>query len=167
MTDRPASWRMPTPNQMEKLAAEAVRRPAVPAAAPNEALPPHIGTRCLETLAPARPAPRCGNDVFRRSSACAARLLPALERTVEIQIVDAVRPYAGRRSGRRSRSGSSTIRASNAQDDTKRTGAGRVSRSSARQKSAAGAIARAIGGPISLGHGNPLQSGNFHGQARR
>jgi hypothetical protein len=26
MTDRPASWRMPTPKQMEKLAAEAARK---------------------------------------------------------------------------------------------------------------------------------------------
>jgi hypothetical protein len=39
MTERPASWRMPTPKQMEKLAAEAARRPAVPAAAPDEVLP--------------------------------------------------------------------------------------------------------------------------------
>src|SRR5712664_4623097 len=30
MSDRPASWRIPNPKQMEKLAAEAARRPAAP-----------------------------------------------------------------------------------------------------------------------------------------
>jgi hypothetical protein len=40
MTDRPASWRMPTPKQMEKLAAEAGLKPALPAGAPEEPLPP-------------------------------------------------------------------------------------------------------------------------------
>jgi hypothetical protein len=39
MSDRPASWRMPTPKQMEKLAAEAVRRVAPSAAAPDAPLP--------------------------------------------------------------------------------------------------------------------------------
>jgi hypothetical protein len=34
-----ASWRMPTPKQMEKLAAEAARRPAPAAAAPDVPLP--------------------------------------------------------------------------------------------------------------------------------
>src|ERR1700754_779474 len=39
MTDRPASWRMPTPKQMEKLAAELARRPGPTAATPDEPLP--------------------------------------------------------------------------------------------------------------------------------
>ena len=39
MTDRPASWRMPTPKQMVKLAAEAARKPATAAAAQYDALP--------------------------------------------------------------------------------------------------------------------------------
>jgi hypothetical protein len=39
MTDRPASWRMPTPKQMEKLAAEASRESGVPAGAPEDPLP--------------------------------------------------------------------------------------------------------------------------------
>src|SRR6266403_660765 len=39
MSDRPASWRMPTPKQMEKLAAEAVRRRGPSAAAPDAPLP--------------------------------------------------------------------------------------------------------------------------------
>src|SRR5215207_6599611 len=38
MTDRPASWRMPTPKQMEKLTAEARRR-GPSAAAPDAPLP--------------------------------------------------------------------------------------------------------------------------------
>jgi len=38
MTDRPASWRMPSSKQMEKLAAEAAHRPAPPAAAPDAPL---------------------------------------------------------------------------------------------------------------------------------
>src|SRR5450631_2890808 len=39
MTDRPASWRMPTPKQMEKLAVEAARRRGSAAAAPDAPLP--------------------------------------------------------------------------------------------------------------------------------
>jgi hypothetical protein len=39
MTDRPASWRKPTPKQMEKLGAEAVRKAASRAAAPDPELP--------------------------------------------------------------------------------------------------------------------------------
>jgi hypothetical protein len=39
MTDRPASWRMPIPKQMEKLAAEAARRPGPSAAGPDAPLP--------------------------------------------------------------------------------------------------------------------------------
>jgi hypothetical protein len=39
MTDRPASWRMPTPKQMEKMAIEAGRQPALPAEGPEEPLP--------------------------------------------------------------------------------------------------------------------------------
>lgn len=35
MTDRPAKWRMPTPKQMDKFAAEAAR--------PTEAAPPAAG----------------------------------------------------------------------------------------------------------------------------
>jgi hypothetical protein len=48
MTDRPASWRMPTPKQMEKLAAEASRKPALPAGAPEEPLPPEYWQSLLQ-----------------------------------------------------------------------------------------------------------------------
>src|SRR5258708_39763827 len=49
MTDRPASWRMPTPTQMEKMAA-AVGRKAPPARglAPDEDLPPEYWQALLD-----------------------------------------------------------------------------------------------------------------------
>jgi hypothetical protein len=39
-------WRMPTPKQMEKLAAEAARRPALAVAAPNAPLPAEYWEQC-------------------------------------------------------------------------------------------------------------------------
>jgi hypothetical protein len=48
MTDRPASWRMPTPKQMEKLAAEASRKTALPAGAAEEPLPPEYWLSLLQ-----------------------------------------------------------------------------------------------------------------------
>jgi hypothetical protein len=97
MTDRPASWRMPTPKQMEKLAAEAARRPAVPAAAPNEALPAEYWDSLLKD-------PRAGATGAqmrqRRLSEIQRHVLRVscrrCERTVEIQTVDAVRLYGGK-----------------------------------------------------------------------
>jgi hypothetical protein len=76
MTDRPASWRMPTPKQMEKLVTEAARMAPVPAAAPDEALPPEYWNSLLKD-------PR-GGDGVRTTKAigdprpCAAHLLPPL-----------------------------------------------------------------------------------------
>ena len=37
MNDRPASWRMPTPKQMEKLATKPSRQPEAPVATPGPA----------------------------------------------------------------------------------------------------------------------------------
>ncbi|WP_407120210.1 hypothetical protein [Bradyrhizobium sp. STM 3561] len=94
MTDRPASWRMPTPKQMEKLAAEAGRRRAPSAAGPDT--PPSAeywesvlkDPRAGATLAQAR---------HRRLSEIKGRVLRVscrrCERTVEIQTADAVRLY--------------------------------------------------------------------------
>jgi hypothetical protein len=49
MTDRPASWRMPTPKQMEKMAAAVGRNaPPVRGLAPNEDLPPEYWQALLE-----------------------------------------------------------------------------------------------------------------------
>jgi len=154
MTDRPASWRMPTPKQMEKLAGEA-RRPSVHAAAPDEALPTEYWESLLQD-------PRAGNGVRmrqRKLSEIQHHVLRVSCRRCE-RIVE--RPWmlsassAATPSGKMSRSGSWTTGANNAPADTKKTAAGRRSRRHRRQKSTAGAIARAVGAPISLGHGNLL-----------
>ena len=47
---------MPTPKQMEKLAAEAARKAPVPAEAPDEALPPEYWDSLLKD-------PRAGDSV--------------------------------------------------------------------------------------------------------
>src|ERR1700722_7587825 len=103
---------MPTSKQMEKLAAEAARRPVIPAAAPDEALPAEYWESLLQDPR-ARDGVRRGQRKLSEIQHHVLRVsCRRCERTVEIQIVDAVRLYAGRRSGRRSRSDSSTIRAS-------------------------------------------------------
>jgi hypothetical protein len=94
MTDRPASWRMPAPKQMEKLAAEAARRPAVPAAAPDAPLPDAYWDSVLED-------PRAetgGTQIRQRRLVEIQRHVLRIscrrcEHTVEIQTVDAVRLY--------------------------------------------------------------------------
>ena len=94
MTDRPASWRMPTPKQMEKLAAEAVRSRAPSAAAPYAPLPAEYWESVLKD-------PRAGATGTqmrpRRLSEIQRHVLriscSRCERTVEIQTVDAVRLY--------------------------------------------------------------------------
>ncbi|WP_456749559.1 MULTISPECIES: hypothetical protein [Bradyrhizobium] len=91
MTDRPASWRMPTPKQMEKLAAEADRRRAPPAAGPDAPLPAEYWESVLKD-------PRAGAQAQqRRLSEIKAHVLRVscrrCERTVEIQSADAVRLY--------------------------------------------------------------------------
>src|SRR6202011_3506076 len=95
MTDRPASWRMPTPKQMEKLAAEAVRKVASTTAAPDAALPAEYWESVLED-------PRVGDDVRMRQRKLSEIQRHVLcvncrrcERTVEIQTVDAVRLFGG------------------------------------------------------------------------
>jgi hypothetical protein len=97
MTDRPASWRMPTPKQMEKLAAEAARRPAKPAAAPEAPLPAEYWDSVLKDP-----------QAFSSSSETRHRRLSEIQRhvlrvactrcqrTVEIQTSDAVRLYGGK-----------------------------------------------------------------------
>ena len=96
MTDRPASWRMPNPKQMEKLAAGAVRKPAIPVTAPDDPLPAEYWDSILRD-------PRVSaNDAQLRKR----RLLEIqrhvlrvgcrrCRRTVEIQTVDALRLYGG------------------------------------------------------------------------
>jgi hypothetical protein len=97
MTDRPASWRMPTPKQMEKLAAEAVRESPLPAAAPDAPLPAEYWDALLRD-------PRAqinGAELRRRRLVEIQRHVLRVscrrcERTVEIQTVDAVRLYGGK-----------------------------------------------------------------------
>ena len=86
---------MPTPKQMEKLAAEAARRPAVPAAAPDEALPAEYWESLLQD-------PRARDGVRmrqRKLSEIQHHVLRIFcrrcERIVEIQTVDAVRLFGG------------------------------------------------------------------------
>jgi hypothetical protein len=96
MTDRPASWRMPTRKQMEKLDAEAAQRPPAPAAAPDASLPAEYWDSLLKD-------PRAAaNDIQMRQRRLAEIRRHVLrvscrrcERTVEIQTVDAIRLYGG------------------------------------------------------------------------
>jgi hypothetical protein len=92
MTDRPASWRMPTRKQMEKLAAE---HPAPAVAAPDSPLPDEYWDSLLKD-------PHAGDGVRmpqRKLSEIRRHVLRVscrrCERVVEIQTVDAVRLYGG------------------------------------------------------------------------
>jgi hypothetical protein len=97
MTDRPASWRMPTPKQMGKLAAEAARRPSLAAAAPDAPLPAeHWDSLLKDPRAGATPAQvrqRSLSEIQRHVLRVSCR---RCERTVEIQTVDAIRLYGGK-----------------------------------------------------------------------
>jgi hypothetical protein len=92
MADRPASWRMPTPKQMEKLAAEAVRKSTNPA--PDAALPAEYWDSVLKD-------PRASTNGLqlrqRRLSEIQRHVLRVscrrCERIVEIQTADAIRLY--------------------------------------------------------------------------
>jgi hypothetical protein len=94
MTDRPASWRMPSSKQMEKLAAEAAHRPAPPAAAPDAPLPAEYWE---SVLSDPRAAATGAQMRQRRLSEIQHHILRVCsrrcERTVEIQKADAVRLY--------------------------------------------------------------------------
>jgi hypothetical protein len=86
---------MPTPKQMEKLAAEAARHPVPPAGAPDAPLPAEYWDALLKD-------PRAGNGVRMRERKLSEIQRHVLrvscrrcERTVEIQTVDAVRLFGG------------------------------------------------------------------------
>jgi hypothetical protein len=100
MTDRPASWRMPSTKQMKKMAAaRRSKAPATPALAPDNDLPPEYWQALLEDA---------GAEVAPSESSVAALLLTEIplhllrvscrrcSRTVEIQKVDAIRLYGER-----------------------------------------------------------------------
>ena len=86
---------MPTPKQMEKLAAEAARKLAVPAPAPDEALPTEYWESLLQD-------PRARDGVRMRQRKLSEIQHHVLrvscrrcERILEIRTVDAVRLYSG------------------------------------------------------------------------
>jgi hypothetical protein len=87
---------MPTPKQMEKLAAEAARRSAPPAAAPEAHLPAEYWESVLKDP---RAGPTGAQMRQRRLSEIPRHVLRVscrrCERTVEIQTADAVRLYGG------------------------------------------------------------------------
>jgi hypothetical protein len=87
---------MPTPNQMKKLASEAARRPAVPAATPDDPLPAEYWDSVLKD-------PRVGDGVQMRQRKLLEIQRHVLrvscrrcQRTVEIQTLDAIRLYGGK-----------------------------------------------------------------------
>jgi hypothetical protein len=88
---------MPTPKQMEKLAAETAGIPANPAAAPDAPLPTEYWDSVLRD-------PRAGGSAAhlreRRLSEIPRHVLRVscrrCDRTLEIQTVDAVRLYGGK-----------------------------------------------------------------------
>lgn len=101
MTDRPASWRMPTPKQMEKLAAAAAVRANVPLVrtpGPGDEMPPEYWQAVLDDADgdPGPPAP--GPSLRMQRLAEIRRHLLRVGcrrcgRTVEIQKADAIRLY--------------------------------------------------------------------------
>src|ERR1700724_2581702 len=96
MTERPAIWRMPTPKQMEKLAAEAARRPSPSAAAPDAPLPAEYWESVLKDTragaAETQIRQRRLSEIQRHVLRVSCR---RCERTVEIQTAEAVRLYGG------------------------------------------------------------------------
>jgi hypothetical protein len=97
MTDRPASWRMPSTKQMEKVAAALSRKgPVTPALAPDDDLPPEYWQALLED-AGAEVVPSNSSIAALRLTEIARHLLRVscrrCSRIVEIQKVDAIRLY--------------------------------------------------------------------------
>ena len=99
MTDRPASWRMPTRAQMEKMAAAVGRKmPHARGLAPNDDLPPEYWQALLaDARADEAHLPRRQPECSLRLDQIPKHLLRVgcrrCGRTVEIQKVDAVRLY--------------------------------------------------------------------------
>jgi hypothetical protein len=99
MTDRPASWRMPSPKQMEKLAAAAVVRrnvPPVRTPGPGDEMPPEYWQAVLDDpRADAKPKTAAPSIRMQRLSEISQQILRVscrrCARIVEIQKADAVR----------------------------------------------------------------------------
>ena len=100
MTDRPASWRMPTPKQMKKLAAAAVGRQACATrpVSPTDEMPPEYWKAVLADAVADASSPGPGAAGVRtRLSQIPQHILRVgcrrCGRTVEIQKADAARLY--------------------------------------------------------------------------
>jgi hypothetical protein len=97
MTDRPASWRMPTQKQIERLASLVGRQAAkAPAAGRADTMPPQYGESVLNNpLADGRPSPAGPSTQTLRLSEIRQHILRVscnrCGRTVEIQKADAIR----------------------------------------------------------------------------
>jgi hypothetical protein len=98
MSDRPASWRMPTPKQMEKLAGASRNTPPVRTPDPNNEMPPEYWQAVMDDpLAEAKP--RAVGSPIRalRLSEISQHILRVscrrCARIVEIQKPDAIRLY--------------------------------------------------------------------------
>lgn len=101
MTDRPASWRMPTRKQMERMAAAAPvggKTPPARGLGPNDDLPPEYWQALMDDGCRRRPS---GPRRVRKPAAAVSEIPQHLlrvscrrcGRTVEIQKADAVRLY--------------------------------------------------------------------------
>jgi hypothetical protein len=99
MTDRPASWRMPTRKQMELMAAAVGRKaPPVGGLAPDDDLPPEYWHALFADARAdgANPGPGASGRALRLDQIPQHLLRVSCRRcgrTVEIQKVDAVRLY--------------------------------------------------------------------------
>jgi hypothetical protein len=97
MTDRPASWRMPTRKQMEKMAAAlSSKAPVTPALAPGDDLPAEYW-QALLAHAGTEGEPAESSIAMLRLAEISRHLLRVgcrrCGRTVQIQKVDALRLY--------------------------------------------------------------------------
>jgi len=99
MTDRPASWRMPTPKQMAKMAAAVgTNVPPSPAVGPGDTLPPEYWQALLDDAGAdgGNPGPAAPGRLQQLSQIREHLLRVGCRRcgrTVEIQTLDAVRLY--------------------------------------------------------------------------
>ena len=128
MTDRPASWRMPTPKQIERLAAEAESEARVAGRRARGAAPARI--LAITASGPPSPLQQSENpseEVVRDTAHLLRVACRRCGRTVEIQKVDAVRLYGRTGLAGNRANGCSTTPASNGPAATKKTAAGRRS----------------------------------------
>lgn len=97
MADRPASWRMPTPKQIQKMAAAVGgKAPSVRALAPNEALPPEYWQALVQDPRAEAVSPGTSGRLLqlRQISQHLLRVgCRRCARLIEIQKADAVRLY--------------------------------------------------------------------------